>query len=214
MRRIGLIGLPGSGKTILADALERAYVMDDASCAECNTPVAIVDNYAEQVAESGDWAIGLDGGWMVSVAISIERYNQERKAASEGAKTIITCGTLLESSVYMAMEFESQQSFATQPELPQLHARVEGGLRFFAAMYMDTFRYNKVFYLPPITAPESEKWKTFDRNLQASFAAFNLVEVEPLTIEEFESPEDLLAKRVEMILKKQGVVDEDPALAD
>lgn len=209
MTKIGLVGLPGSGKTVLAQTLENAYIMGDGQCAECNTPVAIVDKYAEDVAWRGDWAIGLEGGWLANAAIALERYNRERRAAMS-AKTIISCGTVIESAVYLAMEFEHQQTFSVEAEQFAVAARIEAGLRFFSALAVDTLHYDRMFYLPPVLTPDNERWKVFDRNVQAAFGAFE-VPIEPLVVEEFSDAEDLVAQRVALCLAPKDV--NEPATA-
>src|SRR4051812_19880702 len=112
---IALVGAPGSGKTELAHAVSDAIIRGD-GCVDCGTPVEIIDKYPEWVSQHGDYAIGNDGGYMSSIAISVERYNRERKALQR-AKTVITCGSVLESSIYLALNFESRAQFQTN--LPQ-----------------------------------------------------------------------------------------------
>lgn len=202
-RQIALVGVPGSAKSITAKAVEEALIRGDGTCEECTTPVAIIDDYAEAVGEAGDWALGFDGGWMTSLAVSVERYNRERKALSENNKTVITCGTILESSVYMSMHFEDFTKNLEGPELEDAFRRAEASMKLYACMYVDTFHYHRVFYLPsletnPDTAP-SAKLKMLDRNIQASFQAFNLTPIEPL-IFEGETPAEIIAQRVEAIL--------------
>lgn len=165
--KIALLGIPGSGKTVLAATLRD----------QLNENADVIDHYAEDVAERGDYAIGLEGGWLASVTISTERYARERGAKKD---TVITCGTLLESSVYTMMHFEEMSEFYTEQEKENANERINTSMRFFANLYLDTFRYDKAFYLPPLNAPDNDRFKVLDQNVQAAFGAFNLIPVEPL----------------------------------
>jgi energy-coupling factor transporter ATP-binding protein EcfA2 len=197
---IALIGAPGSGKTTLAHAVRDAIVRDDGTCEECFTPVEIIDKYAEWVSHHGDYAVGYDGGYMTNIAISTERYNRERRALQR-AKTVITCGTVLESAIYLALNFEARAQYReglSQDDQLQEARRIESTLKMMACIYMDTFKYRKVFYLPPNGG--DDRTRLFDRNLQASFQAFNA----PVTSLAMEgNPDELLAKRVELIMNSK-----------
>lgn len=195
---IGLIGMPGSGKTALAHALQDYYIRGDADCETCYTPVGIVDKYAENTGFAGQYAIGLEGGWMASVSIAVARYNAERSAMAT-AKTIISCGTAIETAIYLASHFQEKATYITESEGPAFKARMDASMRFMAALYNDTFNYNSVYYLPPYFKEDPDpKWMEFDKNLQASFQSFDMADVTPLMVEGG-SLEEVTAKRVEAI---------------
>jgi hypothetical protein len=201
VKSIALIGAPGSGKSRLARAIEEEYIKGDGQCEECNTPVAIVDRYADTVRDSGQYEIGLRGGYMANMAIAVERYNKERYAYHENkAKTIITCGTVIETSVYLSQQFEQMiQAATTQEDKLQVASRIEGTVKMLAVLYMDTFKYTKSFYLPSSEAPTDESWMSFERNLQAAFNAYN-APVAPILVEEFKDEEDLVRKQLDIVM--------------
>ena len=202
MKTIALLGSPGSGKTELAKTIADELVRKDGSCSDCNTPVAIVDAYAAAVRDNGHYEIGRDGGYMANISIAVGRYNQERSYYHQGGyKTVIVCGTVIESSVYSAMHFERTIKFATTDEAKLQEAqRFDASIKMLAALYMDTFKYTKAFYIPPLAEPKDEQWLNFERNLQAAFNAYN-APVVPLLVESYIDADDLLKKRVEMILE-------------
>lgn len=201
MRTIALLGAPGAGKSRLAHAVADELVRRDGQCDDCNTPITIVDNYSTVVRDRGQYEIGLNGGYMASIGIAVERYNQERAAGYDGCKTLISCGTVVESSVYLAQHFERTLALKTTDEARMEEAqRIEGTVKMLAVLYMDTFKYEKAFYLPPLQPNEDERWATFDRNLQAAFSAYN-VPVAPLLIEEYEDEDDLVRQQVEKVLE-------------
>lgn len=199
MKRIALLGIPGAGKSRLAEELHNEIVRRDGGC-DCDTPVAIVDDYAFDVRDRGEYAIGLEGGYMANVSIAIERYNQERAWAHGGMKTIITCGTIIESSVYLAQHFERSLPLQdTDEEKIQEAQRLESTVKMMAILYMDTFRYDKAFYLPSKSAPDNERWMTFERNVQAAFAAYN-APVVSLMVEEYKDEDDLIKQQIARVL--------------
>lgn len=201
MKTIALLGSPGSGKTHLAEAIKDEFIRNDGQCEECNTPVAIVDSYPEMVRDSGSYEIGLDGGYMANISIALGRYNMERHFFHHGGyKTAIICGTVIESSVYSAMHFERSIKMATTDEDKLQEAqRFDASVKFLAALYMDTFKYAKAFYIPPVEEPKDERWLNFERNLQGAFSAYN-APVTPLIVESFSDADDLIAQRVAKVL--------------
>jgi hypothetical protein len=114
---------------------------------------------------------------------------------------MITCGTVIETAVYTAQNFERTLAAKTTDEDKSQEAmRFQGCTSMLAVMFMDMFKYDKAFYLPSPTIPEDERWLNFERNLQAGFQAFN-APVAPLVFENFEDMEDLTQKRLEKVLE-------------
>lgn len=201
MKTIALLGAPGSGKSRLATAIEEEYIKRDGSCEDCDTPVVIVDNYAQKVRDDGQYEIGLNGGYMANVSIAVQRYNDERYAYHETkAKTVITCGTIIETSVYLSMNFERMLHSATSDEDKLITAqRIEGTVKMLAVLYMDTFRYTKAFYVPAMQVPDDQNWLTFERNLQAGFNAYN-APVAPILVENYEDEDDLVRQQLDVVM--------------
>lgn len=201
MKTIALVGAPGVGKSRLAQAIADELVRADGSCDDCNTPIGIVDDYPLVVRDQGEYEIGLNGGYMATVSIAVQRYNMERKFGYDGTtKTMIVCGTIIESATYLAQHFERTLAVKnSEEEKFEEIKRFEACIGMTALLYMDTFKYDKAFYIPPVEAPEDELWMTFERNLQAAFQAYN-APVAPLIIEEFKDADDLVAQRVAKVL--------------
>lgn len=201
MSTIALIGAPGSGKSRLAHALQKRFTASEPQCDQCPPGAVIVDDYAIDVRDAGNYEIGLNGGYMADISIAVERYNNERRVANYEPKNTIVCGTIIETAVYLAQYFERTLALKqTDEEKFQEAKRFEGCTFMLAVLYMDTFKYDKVFYLPPLAQPEDNRWLTFERNLQAAFQAYG-APVVPLIIEEFKDEDDLVAQQVERVLE-------------
>lgn len=202
MKTIALVGAPGSGKTRLTRALITRLETDEPKCEQCPAKAVGVDSYAQETSHDGEYAIGLDGGYMANIAIAVNRYNNERFIGHHiQPETMITCGTVIETAVYMTQHFERTLNLMTSEEDRfQEGKRFEGCTFMLAVLYMDTFKYDKIFYLPTLTKPEDERWLVFERNLQAAFQAYQ-APVVPLVIEEFKDEDDLVAQQVTKVLK-------------
>lgn len=203
MNTIALLGAPGSGKTRLKEALIERLDKDEPKCDSCPPQTVGVDHYIDgPVREKGVYEVGLDGGYMANISIAVARYNSERSFGHMAKpETMITCGTVIETAVYTAMHFERTLAIKTTDEEKFEEAkRFEGCVSMLAVLFMDTFKYDKAFYLPALTQPKDNRWLTFERNLQAAFQAYN-APVVPLIVEEYKDTDDLVAQQVERVIE-------------
>lgn len=188
--RIGLIGAPGSGKSALAETVKTAVGLTDE-----RENLHIVDGYAEGIGQRRDLAIGEMGGYLANLNIALHREHLERQALIDHeALHVITCGTLLDTATYVAMDGASMlnQEVNAAEKADQMK-RIEAVMQILAVLYMDTFKYDRLFYLPSGAGE-------FDKNLQVAFQAFNLVEVTPL-MEGGSSALEITEKRCAEVLK-------------
>lgn len=202
MKTIALIGAPGSGKTDLATALITRIEAGEPKCEQCPPNALGVDLYANEARDQGEYEIGLDGGYMANISVAVARYNNERIIGHRmKPKLMITCGTVIETAVYTAMNFERSLAIKnTDEEKMEEAKRFQGCTSMLAVMFMDMFKYERSFYLPSPTKPEDERWLNFERNLQAAFQAYQ-APVIPLVVEDFKDMEDLTQQRLEKVMK-------------
>jgi len=180
--RIGLIGVPGSGKTFLAESLKSAFEkIND----EENLPVAIVDGYVEELQDEVDLALSWMGTYIGNSHIALKRESKERVAAKDH-KVVISCGTLFETSSYTVQYMDSQYQFIEDDNKEAKYdfvLKIEAITRFLACLYADTLNYDYIFYLPPVEEIEDVRIKELEKNLQAAFTGFNLYPVTKLFVE-------------------------------
>lgn len=190
---IALVGGAQSGKSDLAQSLSDAL-------ADQGT-VAIVDDYVDAAVERVDGAAGFRGNYISNLAVALDRIGLEKRAAADH-KVVITAGSLLESSVYTAMAFESNQKLIdSDAERSDLLRRVEATLKTMACFYMDSFFYDFVFYCGPLGQGQATELEVqFEKNLQASFQAFALVPVTALPTEG-KDKEEITNNRVKVALE-------------
>lgn len=200
MKTIALIGAPGAGKSKLAQAVVRKIEASNPQCESCPRPAIVVDDYAYDTRDAGEYAIGLDGGYMANIDLATTRYRMERKVAHLEPQYMIVCGTIVETAVYTAMHFERTLAIRVKEEDKMGEAaRFQACTSMIATLYMDTFKYERAFYLPSPRKPEDERWEAFERNLQAAFQAYSSP-IAPLVVEDFKDEDDLTEQRVGMIL--------------
>jgi energy-coupling factor transporter ATP-binding protein EcfA2 len=208
--RIGLAGVPGSGKTKLAKALNEKLSQD-------GSKVIIIDDYVSEIEQESDLALGFNAAYAGNLHIALGRAARERLATKENPDYTITCGTLFETSSYTAQGFEEEFSFLTRDDDKYNFAqRSEATIRIMACFYIDLVKYEHIFHLTPLNTSEDDNVAKLERNLQAAFQAFNLFDHTVLEIEGI-TEEEITNNRVKKVLeiidannvKEQGVQPEE-----
>ena len=192
--RIGLSGIPGSGKTKLAKALNEALSQN-------GSKVVVVDNYVSEIEQETDLALGFNAAYAGNLHIALGRASRERLAAKEDPDYTITCGTLFETSSYTAQSFEEEFSLLTRDDDKYNFAqRSEATIRIMACFYIDLIKYEHIFHLMPLDASENDNVVKLERNLQAAFQAFNLFDHTVLEVEGV-TEEEITNNRVKKVLE-------------
>ena len=198
--KIGLAGVPGSGKTALAEALKTALEeLDDQN----TLPVAIVDGYVEELQKETDLALGFFGTYIGNTHIALKRETKERLFAKDH-NTVITCGTLFETSSYAGQHMEEEYEILSkdqEKERYDLILRVEAMTRFLSCLYMDTIDYDYIFYLPPVEEVSDFRVKELEKNLQAAFNGFKLFPITSLFVEG-DNMLEITEDRLKIVLEK------------
>jgi hypothetical protein len=180
--RIGLVGIPGSGKSALAQSLKVALESVEN---EDNLPVGIVDDYVEPLQEEIDLALSWHATYIGNLHVALRRETKERIALKDN-KTVITCGTMFETSSYTVQALEEDYQFLdknNEADKQDLILKTEAITRIFACFYVDTLRYDHLFYLPPVSEVNDPRAKDLEKNLQAAFNAFELFPITRLFVE-------------------------------
>jgi len=193
--RIGLSGVPGSGKTELANAIKKHF---DSK----NEKTLIIDNYVQDVEQDTILSLGFNAAYVGNIHVALERAARERKAfESKEYDHIITCGTFYETSSYAVQSLETDYSFLhTDAEKYDFAQRVEATMRIFACFYIDLMKYDDIFYLSPLDISEDERVVNLEKNLQSAFNAFNLTEYTPLLTEGADH-EKIVNNRIKKVLE-------------
>jgi len=103
--KIVLCGAPNSGKSELAVELGRAMRKHG------KHPTAIIDDYTKEISGRYDLGVGVQGSYLVDLAVAVERLAQEYAAAREGSEHFIVVGSLAETSLNCEFE-QSDVSWA------------------------------------------------------------------------------------------------------
>jgi hypothetical protein len=143
--RIGLIGVPGSGKTRLARSIKRA--MPDHQFAIC-------DGYAEKLRDSLEMTIGIEATYLANIHIASVREQEIRKL-SLADKSFIVCGTVFDTLCYAGFHSEMVANTpGNEDEKNSLLQREINSAQLLAYLAIDSFySFTHMFYLP-VTDPD------------------------------------------------------------
>lgn len=194
--RIGLAGIPGSGKTQLANKIKEHFENQNESC-------AIIDGYVENLEKSANLALGFTAAYAGNIHIALERAGLERRLVEENDH-IVTCGTLFENASYAAQSLETDYNFiSNEKDKADFVVRSEASMRVFGCFYIDLLKYDYLFHLTPLSPMNDDKMEDLERNLQSAFQAFNLMDYTPLMIKG-ETNEEIVNNRLKDILEVIG----------
>lgn len=157
-RHIGIIGVPGSGKSDLANAVAKKL-----------EPGVILDDYIDDIAEECDLGMSFAADYLGNLFAMTGRIARERNliARSVEEDTLITVGTLIESAVYTSMD-------AKRVEEPSDYTRIANFMHIAGVLYQDTFKYDSVFVLPLTEElPDNDHpYARMEKGIRQALAAF------------------------------------------
>lgn len=161
--KIGILGAPGSGKTELAEALKTRL----------DGTTSIVDNYVDEIGRECDLAMGTDANYIGNLYVVLGRYAKERKAQRD-ADNVITCGSMIESSVYATLNTMSQ---------PPGHeatnwTRITNFMNVLGSIFQDTMTppegYDHIFVLSLEDSDTETPIDQIDKNIFMAINVFGL----------------------------------------
>jgi hypothetical protein len=146
MLRIGLAGVQGSGKSLLAKDLKVALEKSGKY-----KSIKIIDDYIPEIEKETGLALGFYATYIGNVYAALGRATRERLAAAEEHDVIITCGTVFETASYMARQLEAEFKFLNEDAEKEDHLRrAEASMKFVSCLYVDTVKYDYILHLPRI----------------------------------------------------------------
>lgn len=143
--RIGIVGVPGSGKTRFASALKRQ--MPDLKFQIC-------DGYVEKLQDRLQMSSGLDATYLPNLHIASVREQEIRRLNVED-KNFIVCGTIFDTLCYSGFHAEIIANSPGDEDVKNgLLVREMTSAQLFAYMAVDSVStFTHMFYLP-VTEPD------------------------------------------------------------
>jgi hypothetical protein len=129
-----LVGAPGSGKTDLAFDLATALDQGEEF-------YSIVDEYAEDVRDQSNLAIGPYAGYIGNFLIAAERLKREVGHFKRGEPYIV-CGSLVETIVYFSVNGTSTPTDAVS------YRKINTFMQMLGMTLVDMYAYGVCLYLP------------------------------------------------------------------
>lgn len=145
--RIGVMGMPGTGKTDFAKALAQKLWIDDYFNSSYQPEWEIIDNYAQDMAKDLKLDIGSNSSYLPNMMISIERAKREQKAKIAG-KHYITVGTDQDTIAYLAVMTSLYSQRPRTEQMEKLMMRTMYAAALLSFMMEDLFEYDYIFYCP------------------------------------------------------------------
>jgi len=194
--QIGLSGIPGSGKSLLANRLKEVLIER-----QLYKSVDVVDNYTNDIEKDVDLSIGPETTYIGNMHVALGREAKER-ISRENHDLSIVCGTLFETSAYTAQKMESDFRLVHQDagEKYDWQIRTDAVMRYISCLYIDTVYYDKIYHLLPLSTNLGHNFSLLEKNLQAAFNAFDLYPVKHLEVIG-EGLEEITNNRVNIIIK-------------
>lgn len=174
MKRIALIGAPGSGKSALAGALaKKLNARDELSGDE---EFVIIDSYVEELGVRTGLAFGNFSTYLGNLLVAAERIEREFHAKNEERHNSITCGTIIETTVYQAIFGQQMPEDANKREVMQ--ARMALVMQTLGMIIYDTFRYDHIFLLDLVDEDVDRERRDFvirvDQEIKDCLAQFDI----------------------------------------
>jgi hypothetical protein len=194
--RIGLSGVPGSGKSDLAQAIKKHF-----DNLQSDKKTIVIDDYVEDVKENTFLALGFDAAYVGNIEIALERAARERIAyEKDNYDNIVSCGTIFETASYMAQSLDVDYQFIrSEEDKYDFLRRSDAAMKIFACFYIDLVKYDYIFHLSPLKVDKDERIGQLEFNLQSAFDSFKLVNSIPILING-ETKEEILENRLNQVL--------------
>src|SRR3954468_16758885 len=129
--KIALVGSPQSGKTELSKQLETAL---------SPRKVVLVDDYVDELSKRTNLAFSHYANYFGNCQVAVTRYNAEC-AAQLKQETVVTCGTILETTVYTALHALAN----SKTDIPQINLsndkRASITMMWLGVVSNDTWQY-------------------------------------------------------------------------
>lgn len=162
--KIGIIGVPGVGKSDLANSL--AKELDDS---------VVIDDYVEEISQDTGIALGIFASYPGNLAISVGRMIREFKEKDKGH--ILTVGTDIDTMLYAAVDAVNATSFARDDtEKDLIKERSATIMKQLAFMFIDCGRYDQIFYIAqPSEDKDPQDWKSqLDDNIPQALDLYGI----------------------------------------
>lgn len=143
MIKVALLGAPSSDKTGTALTVQAGLT---------DHKVQVCDDYVSEIAERSDNTLGHFASYLGNLQVAIGRWERERQLIRDHKPDVlITCGTVVETTVYEALNALAQASLngesLTLREV-QNNKRASVTMTMLGIMTFDTWDYDYAYYMP------------------------------------------------------------------
>ena len=205
--RIGIIGAPGSGKSVFAKALATQLRRE-------GQKVRTVDGYVNNLIKKTGYAFDIFATYPQNLQILFERWTREQEAEKAGCDTLITAGSLYETILYTALRVNSDLAIKADKGV-QMQGRV--AMETMGVIQSLIATHDLLFFLPYTGTILAEKGRSYDvainEKLPEILAGY-FRPITPLTGTTKTKVQDALTaiKSIEAWKAENAAVDDQPAV--
>lgn len=205
--RIGIIGAPGSGKSVFAKALATHLRRE-------GQEVRTVDGYVNNLIKKTGYAFDIFATYPQNLQILFERWTREQEAEKAGCDTLITTGSLYETILYTALHVNSDLAIKADKGV-QMQGRV--AMETMGVIQSLIATHDLLFFLPYTSKILAEKGRSYDvainEKLPEILAGY-FRPITPLTGTTKTKVQDALTaiKSIEAWKAENAAVDDQPAV--
>lgn len=143
MIKVALLGAPSADKTGTALTVQSGLK---------DYKVQICDDYVSEIADRSDNTLGHFASYLGNLQVAVGRWERERQLVRDfNPDVLITCGTIVETTVYEALNALAQSSLngetITLREV-QNNKRASVTMTMLGIISYDTWDYDYAYYLP------------------------------------------------------------------
>lgn len=145
MIKVALLGAPSSGKTATAQDIKDGLP---------DFNIAICDDYVPDIEQRSDNTLGHFASYLGNLQVALGRWERERMVIrDEQPDILITCGTVVETTVYEAIDALAQANTSKQDGTLTLRAlqndkRASVTMTILGIIAYDTWDYDYAYHLP------------------------------------------------------------------
>jgi hypothetical protein len=156
--RIGILGAPGAGKSAFAKALATA-IRKERGNAPVLQPVKVVDGYTDSLIKRTGYAFDIFATYPQNLHILFERWTREQEAEKAGCHTLITVGTLYETTLYTGLRVNSDLALKAD-KTTQMQGRV--AMEMMGVIHSLIATHDLLLFLPYTSKVVAEKGRSYD----------------------------------------------------
>lgn len=155
--RIGILGAPGSGKSVFAKTLATKLRAEKGEVKR--QTVKVVDGYMDSLQKRTGYAFDIFATYPQNLQVLFERWTKEQEAEKAGCDVLITAGTLYETILYTGLRINSDLALKSDQTV-RMQGRVS--MEMMGVIHSLIATHDLLLFLPYTSKVVAEKGRSYD----------------------------------------------------